>query len=114
MLLQAVIRVGLEVHEDFNIGSLDLSITLWMSNGCIVDFDTQILAVSLECTAGELGPVVSDDPVWDPKPTNHRLDELNCELLVDLDHNGCFRPHGELVDCDTYIPESSDDPGEWT
>jgi hypothetical protein len=85
-----------------------------MSNGCIVDFDTQILAVSLECTAGELGPVVSDDPVWDPKPTNHGLDELNCGLLVDLDHNGCFRPPGELVDRDIYIPESSNDPGERT
>jgi hypothetical protein len=32
MLLQAVIGARLEAFEDFSICSLDLSITLWMSN----------------------------------------------------------------------------------
>jgi hypothetical protein len=39
MLLQAVIGVSLEILENFCIGSLYLSITLWMSNGRIAYLD---------------------------------------------------------------------------
>jgi hypothetical protein len=83
-----------------------------MSNGRIANFDAKILTVSLKCTAGELGPVVSDNPVWDPKPADDGLDELDCGLLVDLDHWGCFRPPGELVDGLVQISESFDGPGQ--
>jgi hypothetical protein len=113
MLLQAVIRVCLEALEDFSIGSLNLSITLWMSNRYIVDLDAKILTVSLEHAVGELGPVVRDDPVRGPKPVDDGLDELNCGLLVDLDHRGCLRSFGELVDGDVHIPEPFDGPQEW-
>jgi hypothetical protein len=98
MLLQAVIGACLEALEDFSIGSLDLSITLWVSNGHIADLDAKVLTVSLERVAGELGLVIGDDPIRDLEPTDDGLDELDCELLVDLDHRGCFRPLGELVD----------------
>jgi hypothetical protein len=77
MLLQAVIGTHFEAFEDFNIGSLDLPITLWMSNGRIADLDVKILTVSLERAAGELGHVVDDDPVQDPKPADDGLDELD-------------------------------------
>jgi hypothetical protein len=56
----------------------------------MADFGAKILAVSLERTAGELGPIVGDDLVRDPKPADDGLDELDCGLLVDLDHRGCF------------------------
>jgi hypothetical protein len=46
MLLQAVICACLETLEDFIIGSLDLPITLWMSNGCITYLDAKFLTVS--------------------------------------------------------------------
>jgi hypothetical protein len=85
-----------------------------MSNGLIADFDVKILTVSLERTAGELEPVVGDNPVRDPKPTDDGLDELDCGLFVDLDHMGYFQPPGELVDGDVQIPESFDGPGEQT
>jgi hypothetical protein len=114
MLLQVVIGVCLEALEDFSIGSLELSITLWMSNRCIADMDAKILVVSLECAAGELGPIISDDPARDPKPTDDGLDKLDCRLLVDLDHRGCFWPLGELIDGDIQIPESSNGHGERT
>jgi hypothetical protein len=100
MPLQAVIGPCPETLEDFNIGSLKLSITLWMSNGHIADLDAKILTVSLKHAAGELGPVVSDETIRDPKPTNDGLWKLDYGLLVDLDHMGCFRPLGELVDGD--------------
>jgi hypothetical protein len=55
---------------------------------------------------------VSDDPIQDPKPTDDGLDELDCKLLVDLEHRGRFRPLGEFVDGDIEIHVPSDDPGE--
>jgi hypothetical protein len=62
-LLQVVIGACLETLEDFNTVSLDLSITLLMSNRRIVDLDAKILRVSLKCATGELGPNVGDDPI---------------------------------------------------
>jgi hypothetical protein len=56
--------------KDFCIGSLHLAIGLWMSNGRIADLDAQILTVPLDGTAGELGPVVHDDPIWDHEPAH--------------------------------------------
>jgi hypothetical protein len=100
MLLQAVIGASLEALEDFSIASLNLSITRWMSNGHITDLDAKILAISLEGAAGELGPLVGDDPIRDPKHAHDGLGELDCGLHVDLDHKGCFRPLGQLVDGD--------------
>jgi hypothetical protein len=70
MLLQANISASLETLKDFCVGSLHLAIALWVSNGSIANFCAKIFTVLLECTAGELGPVVSDDPVQDPKPVD--------------------------------------------
>jgi hypothetical protein len=68
MLLYAVIGAHLETLEDFFIGSLNLVIALWISNGRIGDLDAKVLIVSLERIAGKLAPVVSDDSFWDPNP----------------------------------------------
>jgi hypothetical protein len=110
VLLQVVIGVHLGALENFSVGSLDLSITLWMSNRRIADLDAKILTVSLEHATGELGPIVGDDPIQDPKPTDNGLDELDYGLLVDLGHRWCFGPLGELVDGDVQISKSSDNP----
>jgi hypothetical protein len=88
MLLQAIISASLETLEDFCNGSFDLDIALWMSNRCIAYLNAKILAVSMECTTGKLGPVVSDDSFRDLKPADNGLDKLDCRLLVDLDHRG--------------------------
>jgi hypothetical protein len=77
------------------------------------NFYAKIFTVLLECTASELGLIVSDDPVQDAKPTDDGLDELDCRLLVDLDHMGCFRPLGEFVDGNIEITVLSDVPGRW-
>jgi hypothetical protein len=113
MLLQAIISKSLETPKDFCIGSLHLIIALWVSNGRIENFYVKIFAVPLKCAAGELGPIVSDDPVQDPKLADDGLNELDRRLLVDLNHRGRFWPLGEFVDGDIEIPVSSDGPGEW-
>jgi hypothetical protein len=107
MLLQAVIGARLVALEVFSIGFLGLSIT-HSRFGCQ---DPHSILKRRYC---ELGPVVGDDPIRDPKPADDGLDKFDCGLLIDLDHRGCFRPLGELVDGDVQIPESSDGYGEWT
>jgi hypothetical protein len=47
---------------------------------------------SLKCATGELGPIIDDDPIQDPKPTDDGLDKLDCGLIVDPDQRGCLRP----------------------
>jgi hypothetical protein len=113
MLFQAIICASLETLKDLCVGSLHLAIALWVSNGGIADFYGKIFTVSLECDAGELGPIISDDPVRDPKPADDGLDKLDCRLLIDFDHRGHFRPLGEFVDGDIEIPVPSDGPGKW-
>jgi hypothetical protein len=107
MLLQAIISVSLETLKDFCVGSLHLAIALRVSNGRIANFYTKIFVVLLECAVGELGPIISDDPVWDPKPIDDGLHELDCRLLIDLDHRGRSWPLGEFVDSDIEIPVPS-------
>jgi hypothetical protein len=112
MLLQAITGASLETLEDFYIGPLNLTIALWVINRCIADLDAKIFTVVLEHATGKLGPVISDDSVRDPKPADNTLDKLDCGLLVDLDHGGCFRPLGEFVDGDVEISVPFDGHGE--
>jgi hypothetical protein len=76
---------------------LHLSIAFWMSWRGVGNLDAQIFTVPLEGTTSKLGPIVSDDPVWDPKS----------------DDWGCFRPLGELVDVNIQESVSSDGVGKW-
>jgi hypothetical protein len=85
-----------------------------MSNECTSNLNAKVFVVPLECATGELGPVVGVDPVLDPKSIDDGLDELDCGLLVYLDHNGHFRSLGEFVDGDVEIPVPSDFPGKWS
>jgi hypothetical protein len=79
-----------------------------MSNRCIENQDAKIFAVPLEGTTSKLGPIVYDDPVWDPKSAYDGLDEFYGGLLVDFDHWGCFRPLAEFVDGDVKESIPSD------
>jgi hypothetical protein len=71
MLLQAVIGACLETPKYFCIDPLDLSIALWMCNRCKIDLDAEVFAVLLKHPAGELGPIISYDPVRDSKPVDY-------------------------------------------
>jgi hypothetical protein len=84
-----------------------------MSNGRITYLDAKVCTVPLEGTTGELGSIVSDDPVQDPKSANDGLDKFHGGLLVDFDHRGRFWPLGELVDGDIEKPVPYDGAGKW-
>jgi hypothetical protein len=83
-----------------------------MSNKHIAYLDAQVFTVPLEGIAIELGLVVSDNPVRDPKSADDGFDKFHCGLLVDFDHKGHFQPLGELVDGDIEKPVTSDGMGE--
>jgi hypothetical protein len=83
-----------------------------MSNRCIANLDVKIFAVPLKGTASKLGPIVGDDPIWNPKSAYDGFDEFHYGLLVDFNHWGCFWPLGEFVDSDVEEPVRSDDVGK--
>jgi hypothetical protein len=91
-----------------------LAIALWVSNRGVTDFYAKIFTIPLECAAGELGPVVSDDPVWDPKPVDDGLDKLDYGLLIDLDHMDHLWSLGEIIYGDIERAVPSDSPGKWS
>jgi hypothetical protein len=64
MLHQAIVSASLETLEAFCIGSFNLIIG-------------KVFTVPLEGTTGKLGPIISYDSIWDPKPVDDRLDELD-------------------------------------
>jgi hypothetical protein len=107
------VSASLETFNDFCIGFFHQIVALWVSNGRISNLDAKIFAVPMECIIGELGPVMSDDPVWDPDPVDNRLDEIDYKLFVDFDHRGRFQPLGEFVDADVEIPVPFVSPGKW-
>jgi hypothetical protein len=113
MLLQAIVGAILKALEYFCIGTLHLPIALWMSNKCVANLDAKIFTVSFKGTASKLGPIVSNDPIWDPKSAYDGLDEFHCGLLVDFDHWGCFRPLGEFVDGGIEESVPSDGTRKW-
>jgi hypothetical protein len=76
MFIQAIEGVSLETPMDFCIGMLDLSITLWMSNRRIAYLDAKIFVVPSEGIASKLGPIISDDPISDPKSIDDELEEF--------------------------------------
>jgi hypothetical protein len=92
---------------------LHLPIALWMSNRCVANLDAKIFAVPLEGTTSKLGPIISDDPVWDPKSVYDGLDEFHYGLLVGFDHWGCSRSLGEFIDGNIEEPVPSDGTGKW-
>jgi hypothetical protein len=113
MLLQAIIGVSLKALEYFCIGTLHLPIALWMSNRCVANLDAKIFTVPLEGIASKLGPIVGDDPIWDPKSAYDGLYEFHRGLLGDFDHWGYFQPLGEFVDGNVEEPVPSDGAGKW-
>jgi hypothetical protein len=67
MLLKIAVGPDFEPFEDLCISPLDLAIAPGMRHGGETELDTNILAVLLKVLARELSPIISDDPVQDPK-----------------------------------------------
>jgi hypothetical protein len=71
MFLKIVVGSDPEPSKDLSISPLDLAIAPGMRHGGETELDTNIFAVLLEVLAHELSPIVSDNPVRDPKSTHN-------------------------------------------
>jgi hypothetical protein len=71
MFLKIVVGADLEPPEDLNISPLHLAIASGMCHRSETELDADVLVVLLEVLALELGPIVGDNPVRDPKPIHN-------------------------------------------
>ena len=100
----------LESPEDFCVCPLSLVVAPGMSHRRKAELGANALAILLEEPTSELGPVVRNDTVWDPKSADNRLEEGNNNTLGDVDHRGSLWPLCELVDGDKEESVPADDP----
>jgi hypothetical protein len=114
MLFQAVIGACLESPKDFCIFPLSLAIAPGMCHRRKAELSADALAILLEEPTSELGPIVRNDMVWDPKSADNRLEEGNSSTLGDVDHRGSLWLLCELVDGDDEETVPADGPGEWS
>ena len=97
-------------HESFldaitneAVGLFDLTVCLWMSNGCKSDIDPSFFTELHEFSRSEVGAIISDDAMRDPESTGDHLEEIdsrNSSLVCD---GYDFNPLGELVDCNQQV-----------
>ena len=59
---------------------LCLSVATRVSNGGKALLDAHVIKVIPKEVAGELGPIVGDDPIRDSKAGHQILDELECRV----------------------------------
>jgi len=76
MLFELVVGSGLQLLEDFCIGSLSLPIVARMRYGGKEKFDAHVLVAIPEEIARELDSIIGDDPTRNPEPGHQIFDEL--------------------------------------
>jgi hypothetical protein len=114
MLFQAVIGACFESTEDFCVFPLSLVVAPGMCHKRKAEQSADALSILLEEPTFELGPVVCNDTVGDPKSIDNRLEEGNNSILGDVDHRGSLWPLCELVDGDEEETALADNPGKWS
>jgi hypothetical protein len=71
MFLKVVVGANLEPPEDLSISPLHLAIASGVCHRGKTKLDAEVLAVLLKVLALELGPIVGDNSVREPKPTHN-------------------------------------------
>ena len=78
ILIESVEDSWLESLEDHAIGSLDLTVSTWMSDQGLVDHDAVSIIEVQELLPGEVSSVVSDDTIRNTKTVDDVKEELDC------------------------------------
>jgi hypothetical protein len=76
--------VGLLAWQYQVIHVLDLYVQAWVGDYCVVYPDVVVITKIQELLPGELGAVVGDDRVGDPKAENNVLDKTRYLLGADF------------------------------
>ena len=86
---------------------LDLAVSSRVGYCRPVHTDVMPIAEVLELFAGELGAVVGDDDIGDPKPMDNVGEEKDGLLGADVGDGSSLDPFGELVNGHQQMGESS-------
>ena len=78
-----------------------------MGNGDVFDGDASVFIEVPKMMTSECGSEVSDDVVWETKSMDDIFEELDCFLCSCRDKRFILNPHGELVDGDVHVPETT-------
>ena len=74
--------------------------------GCATDakhMDAYGLAIALEDSTFELGPIIRNYTAWDAKSAHNGLEECSFSFLGHAYHRGCLRPFCEFVNGDKEV-----------
>ena len=99
ILVESVKDVWLKSLEDHAIGTLDLTVSTWVSDRGLVDPDDVPITKVQELLPGEVSPMVSDDAVRNTKPVDDVEEEFDRLFRADVGDGLGLYPLGELVDC---------------
>ena len=99
VLIESIEDAWLKSLEDHAIGTLDLTVSTWMSDRGPVDPDAVSITEVLELLPGEVSPVVSDDTVRNTESVDDVEEEFDHLFRVEIGDGLGLYPFGKLVDC---------------
>ena len=97
----------LESFESHAIGTLDLAVGPWVSDGDIANIDSVVLVVLPELVVVEIRSQVSDDPIREAVAVYDFIQEVENSVSFGTSDRFDLNPFGELVDGDEYSIEPS-------
>jgi hypothetical protein len=96
--IQSVEDSGLQTLQDHAVGTLHLTVGLWVCHGRPVNADVELVTELQELSARELGPIVGDDGVGHSKPVDDVSEERYGLLCAEVRDGAHLNPFGEFVD----------------
>ena len=93
--------------EDYAIGTLDLTVSSWMSNQGPVDSNAISITEVQELLPGEVSPMVSDDAVRNTELVDDVEEEFDRLFRVDVSDGLRLYPLGEFVHCYEQVSEAA-------
>ena len=84
VLVEPVEDAWLKSLEDHAIGTLDLTVSTWMSDRGLVDPDVVSITEVQELFPGEVSPIVSDDTVRNAEPVDDVEEEFDHPFRADV------------------------------
>ena len=98
VLIESVENAWLKSLEDHVIGTLDLTVSTWVSDRGLVDPDAVSITKVQELLPSEVSPVVGDDAVRNAELVDDVEEEFDGLFQVNVGDGLGFYPLGELVD----------------
>ena len=84
--------------EDHAIGAFDLTVSSWMSNRSLVDYDVVSVAEVSKLLPGEISPMVSDNTVRNAESVDDVEEEFDRLFRAEIGDGLGLYPLGEFVD----------------